>query len=179
MAMLSSIPPWEMTEIAGKSQIAGNSRARRKFVRWLDRALSSLTLPRRHLVSYALRSSSWMTLGVSTQTHFLCQNVVQIVSSDTSFSTDGITVALRKSHTNRKKDLYTYRYTCINCHTIKCACTSPQSHIFPPCLSATHTLFPTLLCKACMIFLVHKMPFVKSTSTLFTGVFIVKLAYHP
>ena len=106
--MLSSIPPWEMTEIAGKSQIAGNSRARRKFVRWLDRALSSLTLPRRHLVSYALRSSSWMTLGVSTQTHFLCQNVVQLVSSDTSFSTGGITVALCKSHTNRKKDLCIY-----------------------------------------------------------------------
>ena len=106
--MLSSIPPWETTEIAGKSQIAGNSRARRKFVRWLDRALSSLTLPRRHLVSYALRSSSWMTLGVSTQTHFLCQNVVQIVSSDTSFSTDSITVALCKSHTNRKKDLCIY-----------------------------------------------------------------------
>ena len=35
-------------------------------------------------------------------------NMVQIVSSDTSFSTDGITVALRKSHTNRKKDLCIY-----------------------------------------------------------------------
>ena len=127
MAMLSSIPPWEMTEIAGKSQIAGNSRARRKFVRWLDRALSSLTLPRRRLVSYALRSSSWMTLGVGTQTHFLCQNVVQIVSSDTSFSTDIITVALRKSHTYRKKDLCN---TCNTCN-IRCACTSPQSHISP------------------------------------------------
>ena len=139
-------------------------------------AILSYTSAPRHLVSYALRSSSWMTLGVSSQTHFLCQNVVQIVSSDTSFSTDGITVALRKSHTNRKKDLY--RYTCINCHTIKCACTSPQSHISPLCLP-TSTLFATLHCKACIIFLVHKMPFVKSTSTLFTGVFIVKLAYHP
>ena len=114
MAMLSCIPPWEMTEIAGKSQIAGNSRARRKFVRWLDRALSSLTLPRRHLVSYALRSSSWMTLGVSSQTHFLCQNVVQIVSSDTSFSTDGISVALCKSHTNRRKDIRASTATPLN-----------------------------------------------------------------
>ena len=137
MAMLSSIPPWEMTEIAGKSQIAGNSRARRKFVRWLDRALSSLTLPRRHLVSYALRSSSWMTLGVSSQTHFLCQNVVKIVSSDTSFSTGGITVALRKSHTNRKKDL---------CADIRASTATPLNVLAPvPNLTYSHSVCQLLI----------------------------------
>ena len=63
--------------------------------------------------------------------------MVKIVSSDTSFSTGGITVALRKSHTNRKKDL---------CADIRASTATPLNVLAPvPNLTYSHSVCQLLI----------------------------------